>query len=63
MGVGFREIGGEAWQPWLCDDHVRRRVIGGGAVDNDQRAKLRILAGHRIEADAKLGIGDGDGRA
>ena len=34
-----------------------------GAIDHDQRAQWRILAGDRIEARAELGVRDGYGCA
>ena len=63
VGVGFGEIGGETRQPCIGGDGVGHRMIGCGAVDDDERAERRILAGHRVEAGAKLGIGDGHGCA
>ena len=60
VGAGFREFGGKSLQPRLGDDRVRYRVIAGRAIDHDQRAQPCILAGLRVEARDKLGVGDGN---
>ena len=59
MGIGLRKIGGKALQPLFCDNSIRHGVIGRAAIDHDQRKQRRVLASGRVEARAKLGIGDG----
>ncbi len=63
VGVGFRQIGGEALQPCAAAMTVRHGVFAGGAVDHDQRVQRRVLAGLRVEARRKFGVGDRDGGA
>ena len=63
MGVGFRQFGREIRQPRLGDDRVRHGVVAGRAIDHDQRVQRGVLAGDRIEARAKLGVGDRDSGA
>jgi len=43
----------------LCDHGIRHGVIVSRAIDHDQCAQRRVLAGRRIEARAKLGVGHG----
>ena len=62
-GVGFRKLGGKRRQPALGDDGVRHGVIGRCAIDHDQRAQRRVLAGLGVEAGTKFGIGDGNSGA
>ena len=61
MGVGFSESGGKVWQPGRGIDPICNRVGACLAVDHDERVQRRILAGDRIEAVGKFGVGDSNG--
>ena len=64
VGVGLREIGRKSRQPCFGDDaHSARRDRRAAPLTTISVRSARILAGHRIEARAKFGIGDGDGGA
>ena len=63
MGVGFREIGGEAFQPRFGGKRLRRSVCANLTIDDDQGGERGVLAGLGIEACTELGVGDSDRRA
>ena len=63
MGVGRVELAPKSLQPFAGITRLRNGMTARGAVDHDQRAQRRILAGLGVEARAELRIGDGDLRA
>jgi len=63
MGVGFGKLAGKSLEPGLGSDRLRRCMAADRAIDDNECAELRVLAGLGIEARAEFRLHDGKGGA